>query len=253
MSSTAAQTWVPYCGAAPVPAEWLGRWNFDPLLLAGLAAVAIGWQLLVGRSEPDRRKWLFASIALLVLVFVSPLCALASALFSARVVHHVLLTAAAAPLLVLSLPREHLLFGRQLLFWTVLSAVLFWGWHSPALYALALSSSPIYWLMQLTLLGSATGFWAALRRSGEPAAIAALLAATVQMGLLGALITFSGSPLYVPHLASTQPWGLEPLEDQQLAGLLMWIPGGLYHLAAALWFLMRGLKTSESGHAVGTR
>jgi putative membrane protein len=59
------------------------------------------------------------------------------------------------------------------------------------------------------------------------------------MGLLGALLTFTGQPLYAPHFASTTPWGLTPLEDQQTAGLIMWAPAAAVYLAAALLMLGR--------------
>lgn len=230
-----------------MPGEWLTRWNFDPMLLAGLAAAALAWQFAVGRQAPDRRKWFAGAFALLLILFVSPFCALTSALFSARVVHHVLLTAAIAPLLVLSFPAPRLRAPGALAFWTAAQALVFWAWHSPALYALALSSDAVYWLMQLTLLGSALGFWSVLRRSSAPACVAALLGTMVQMGLLGALITFAGSPLYSPHFASTQGWGLEPLEDQQLAGLIMWAPAPAIYLAAAL--VIAGRWLSREGRA----
>jgi hypothetical protein len=63
----------------------------------------------------------------------------------------------------------------------------------------------------------------------------------VQMGLLGALITFAANPLYAPHFATTLPWGLDPLEDQQLAGLIMWAPAAAIYLAAALFIAGRWL------------
>src|SRR3546814_1734460 len=97
------QIWIPYCGAAPLPGDWLARWNGDPILLLAFAAVAlVAWQ----RMEVAASFW--AGLAILVLLFVSPLCALSSALFSVRVGHHVLLTAVAAPLLVWGLPRLRL-------------------------------------------------------------------------------------------------------------------------------------------------
>jgi putative membrane protein len=242
MTSAAAQPiWAPYCGAAPAPAEWLSRWNLDPLLLAALLAGALAWHLAVGRLEPCRRKWFGGALALLLLLFVSPFCALTSALFSARVAHHVLLTAVIAPLLILSFPRERLRLPGSIAFWTAVQALVFWAWHAPDLYALALSSDAIYWLMQLSLLGSAAAFWAVLRRSSEPASVAALLGTMVQMGLLGALITFAGSPLYEPHFASTLLWAIDPLEDQQLAGLIMWAPAAGLYLAAALVIASRWL------------
>lgn len=245
----AATQWAPYCGAAPLPGELLSRWNFDPLLLTGLAALALFWHFGIGRDTPERRKWFGAAFGLMLLLFVSPFCALSSALFSARVVHHVLLTAVIAPLLVLSLPPERLRIPGPLAFWTAAQALVFWAWHAPAFYALALSNDAIYWLMQLSLLGSAVGFWAALRRSSAPAAVAALLVTTVQMGLLGALITFAGSPLYSPHFTTTAPWGLEPLEDQQLAGLIMWAPAAAVYLAAALAVAGRWLAREDRAAA----
>ena len=241
---TAAATdriWLPYCGAAPDPGDWLARWNLDPVLLAALAAVTLVWFAIVGRAAPSQRKWFAGAFGLVLLLFVSPFCALTSALFSARVVHHVLLTAGVAPLLVLSIPKERLEIPGSIALWTGVHALVFWAWHAPGLYALALSNDAIYWLMQLSLLASAVAFWAALRRSTEPAAVAALLAMMVQMGLLGALITFAASPLYAPHFASTLPWGLEPLEDQQLAGLIMWAPSAAIYLAAALVIASRWL------------
>lgn len=240
-TAATGQVWAPYCGAAPLPGEWLARWNFDPLLLAALAAAAAGWHFAVGRAAPERRKWFAAAFGLLLVLFVSPFCALTSALFSARVVHHVILTAAVGPLLMLSMPADRLRVPGSLAFWTAVQALIFWAWHAPGLYALALSNDAIYWLMQLSLVASAFGFWSALRRSSEPASVAALLATMVQMGLLGALITFAASPLYSPHFASTAPWGLEALEDQQLAGLIMWAPSAALYLAAALFIAGRWL------------
>ena len=235
--------WTPYCGVAPGPAEWLGRWNLDPVLLVLLATASL-WAL---RGEEVRRGPALAALGLAALLFVSPFCALTSALFSARVTHHVLLTAALAPLLALALPRPRL--PGPLAAWTGLHAILFWLWHAPGLYAAALSNDLVYWLMQASLLGSAFGFWAAVLRAPVPAAVAGLLVATVQMGLLGALLTFAPAPLYAPHLASTLVWGFTPLEDQQLGGLIMWAPAAGFYLAAALLLLGRWLARQERGLA----
>jgi len=239
VSPAAARDWLPYCGAAPLPGDWLGRWNLDPILLAALAGIAV---LLWRQSGKGAGRRLLAVASLLALMlFVSPFCALSSALFSARVTHHVLLSAVLAPLLLFALPRERTRWPESLALWTGLQAGIFWLWHAPGVYAEALSSDLLYWLMQLTLLGSAAGFWAALRRAPAPAAITALLASTVQMGLLGALITFAAVPLYAPHLLTTAPWGLSALEDQQLAGLIMWAPSAGLYLAAALFLARRWL------------
>jgi putative membrane protein len=85
---------IAYCGAPAVPEDFWMRWNLDPLLLAALAALAL--VIAGGRAANARAGW--AAITLMLFVFVSPLCALAAALFSARVLHHVVLIAAVAPL-----------------------------------------------------------------------------------------------------------------------------------------------------------
>lgn len=221
------QEWIPYCGPGATPADLAVRWNLDPVLLLVFGAVLA---LLWFRARGSRALAV-VGVGVLAISFISPLCALSSALFAARTVHHLLLVAAAAPLLVWAArPRIGGLAAA-----TATQTIVFWIWHAPGAYAAALSSDMVYWAMQLSLLGSAVWFWSAVRRASAPAAIVGLLLTTVQMGLLGALIAFSGQPLYAPHLLTTAAWGLSPLEDQQVAGLLMWAPAlGLY-LAAALW------------------
>ncbi|MFZ5719902.1 MAG: cytochrome c oxidase assembly protein [Pseudomonadota bacterium] len=246
-ATVAARTsWDPYCGAGPAPAELLARWNLDPWLLFPLAIGVVGYAgaRRVGGAD-DRLA--FAAMAVLAIAFVSPLCALSSALFSARVLHHALLVTIAAPLLAFALPAGR---GRpRLALTTAAHALVLWVWHAPGPYAWALSHDGAYWLMQATLLGSAFLFWRSIRLSDSLAAAAALLATMVQMGLLGALITFAASPLYAPHLATTVPWGLRPLQDQQLAGLIMWAPMAGAYLAAALAIVGRSLSPSRAANA----
>jgi len=235
--------WRPYCGAAPVPADIMGRWNLDPILLAALiAAATLLWR--AGNTR-EQRGMAVAAIGIGFVLFVSPFCALSSALFSARVTHHVLLAAVLAPLMVHAVPEARTRWPGSLALWTGLQAITFWLWHAPALYAEALSSDLLYWAMQLTITGSALGFWAALRRASSLSAVAALLVSTVQMGLLGALITFAGMPLYSPHFLATEPWGFSALEDQQVAGLIMWAPSAGLYLAAALAIARRWLALQE--------
>lgn len=204
------------------------RWNPDPLIILVLAGAFIACRFMGARTAP-----LVAGFAVLLLLFVSPLCALSSALFSVRVGHHVALMAIAAPLIAWALPRG----GGHLATWTAAHALIFWVWHAPSVYALALADTAVFWLMQASIAGSAIGFWRAVRSAPATSAVAGLLLTTVQMGLLGALLTFAAKPLYGWHFLTTQPWGLTPLEDQQLAGLIMWVPGAGLYLAAALWSL----------------
>ena len=88
--------------------------------------------------------------------------------------------------------------------------------------------------MELTLLGVSLLFWVGVRAAPAPTAALGLVLTMVQMGMLGALLFFAGTPVYGPHLATTEAWGLTALEDQQLAGLIMWAPAAGIYLVAAL-------------------
>lgn len=229
---------VAYCGPAPSPGDW--RWNLDPALLV-LAFVAMA--LILWRLRERNRTLALAALGVLIVVFISPLCAVSSALFSARTIHHVLLVAVAAPLIAWALPVERI----RLLSWaTAVQAAVFWGWHAPAAYEAALSSDAFYWVMQVTLLASTAWFWGAIRSASSPSAVGHLLVAMVAMGLLGALLTFADQAVYQPHLLTTQDWGFTPLEDQQAAGLIMWAPAAAVYLAAALWLLGRWMGPDSS-------
>lgn len=242
------RSWLPYCGEAPGPDVWLSRWNLDPVLCAALLLLALAlWRPAAGgrAATPGRRGSLRCAWALTVLLYVSPLCALSSAFFTVRVVHHIALVLMIAPLLAFGMEAWLRRLPTPLWPCTATAAVAFWAWHAPAPYAAALSSVPVYALMQFTLLASATAFWLAVRRARPAAALGAILATTVQMGLLGALITFAARPLYAPHFASTLSWGVAPLEDQQLAGITMWAPGSIAYLAAAMWIGWRWLRAER--------
>ncbi|MFN7092542.1 cytochrome c oxidase assembly protein [Allorhizobium sp. NPDC080224] len=224
-----------YCGPAPTPEMLWRDWNFDPPLLAAIGAVFV--LLMTTASNPRQRMAAGAALLVMLLAFVSPLCALASALFSARVLHHILLVTFLAPLIVLAIPpkaRERQPLPAQLSF--LVHTLLMWTWHAPEPYLFALSSPAAYWLMELTLIGSAVWLWYDIlspRRTVGPS-VALLLGTTIQMGMLGALLTFSREPLFAAHMDTTHPFGLSPLADQQLSGLLMWVPAALPYLFAAL-------------------
>lgn len=221
-----------YCGPAPVPEALWSSWNLDPWLLGVLAIVGGGF--LLSRKERLGREDAAAvfGFGVLVLAFVSPLCALTSALFAARVVHHALLILVAAPLLALAW-RTKRGSWLGLAAAAVLHAIVLWAWHAPAPYAWALSSDAGYWLMQLSLLASAVLFWRAILSASALGAAMALVFTMAQMGLLGALIALAPEAVYAPHFATTTAWGLTALEDQQIAGLIMWAPmAGLYLIIA---------------------
>lgn len=243
----------PYCGPAPTPGAAWAAWNLDPLLIGALAAVALAYGLTWGRNARRGERIAFwGGWGLMVLAFVSPLCALTSALFAARVSHHVAVMTVAAGLLVLAVPRGRLerLFGGRALLWsgTATQAVLLWFWHAPGPYGWSLTGDVQYWIMQAGLIGSALMFWRGVRLAPVQHGLPALLATMVQMGVLGALITFAAEPMYAPHFATTLAWGLTPLEDQQAGGLIMWAPAAGAYLAAALFLLARrfGLGDGEA-------
>jgi len=234
---------IAYCGPAPVPADIWARWNLDPVLIVLMMLLTLA--VALSRSAAALRAGV-AAIGLMCVIFISPFCALSSALFSARVLHHVVLVSAVAPLLAIAFPaRRHSLPLAPLV---VTHAAILWLWHTPGAYAWGLATVPAYWVMQISLLGSAWLMWrAVLSSASQPGAALMGLAATIgQMGLLGALIVFAPLPLYAVHFDSTWPWGLSPLMDQQLAGLLMWVPAMLPYLGAGLWLAWTNLRPAEA-------
>lgn len=224
---------VAYCGPPPLPGELATSFNFEPLLLAALVTLSIAV-----RRKPAG----LAAVAVLAIAFVSPLCALSSALFAARVVHHILLIAVAAPLLALAFPARR---ASSLVLPFMVSTVILWIWHLPAAYDAALANVPLYWLMQLSLLGSAIVFWRAVLAAGRSPVegLVFVIAAFAQMGLLGAVLTFATRPLYGAHSFAPLAWGFTPLEDQALGGLIMWAPAGIPYAIAGVLIARRSWVT----------
>jgi putative membrane protein len=253
---------LPYCGTPPVPGELLTRFNLDPVLLAVLGGLAVGhasW--LLARSTGQSRwrdgrhyrgvigygllGWLIAAAA-----FVSPLCALSVSLFSARVGQHMLLVLVAAPLIALAWPLAHRRGGPRAL-WLSAAAffVALWFWHMPVPYDATFRSTPLYWSMHVTLFGTSILLWRELLHHRSSQTIEALTIGaltSMQMGLLGAVLTFAAHPLFLAHLTTTAPWDLSPLRDQQLGGVFMWVPGILLFLFAAVRSLSK-LRDSLDG------
>ncbi len=204
-----------YCGPAPNPADLWARWNFDPWALA----VLVGLTIWAGRTRPGA-----AAVIVLAFAFLSPLCALSSALFSARVVHHVLLVAVAAPLLALARPARATT-GVGLPF--LLATAALWLWHAPVAYDAALGHMALYWVMQATLFGFAYLFWRAAFSQPAGSGVGWVFLAYLAMGMLGAILTLAPDAVYSTHATAPLLWGLSALSDQQLGGLVMWMPAGL--------------------------
>jgi len=271
-----------------------GGWTWDPWITLPLAIslgnFAVGWRRLAGRashSMPNlRRRALLFGVGWTVLAaaLVSPLHRAGERSFSAHMLEHELLMLAAGPLLALAEPLAIMLWafpagmrraiGRlpqavgldrlfrgltDPIFATLAQAAALWLWHAPALFDRALASDGWHVAQHLSFLVTALLFWSAMltRRPRNPGLAALCLFVTsVVSGALGAMMAFSQSPWYRPYSElSMAPLGLSPMEDQQLAGLLMWIPGGAVHAAAALVLVAGALKSdaalpTEAPHVV---
>jgi putative membrane protein len=219
----------------------LTRFNLDPVLMACLAVLALT-HLIQVKNGTQRHSvmlgWLVAAAAL-----VSPLCALSVALFSARISQHMVLLLIAAPLVALGLPRkgtQHSAYGMR--FASLAFFVLLWFWHMPNPYYATFTSSTFYWLMHVSLFGSAVWLWRELlhhapEHTGEALLVGML--SSMQMGLLGAVLALAGHPLFEPHILTAPLWHLTALQDQQLGGVVMWVPGILLFLWAAVRSMRR--------------
>jgi putative membrane protein len=206
---------------------------------------------------------------------VSPLDGAAASLFAAHMAQHLVLMMVAAPLLAASRPllvvgaalpaagrrRLRRVAARRLatamfhpvVVWT-LGTVVLWAWHLPVLYDAAVRNDAVHAVEHVTLLGAAALLWAAVlgrspRPLAAPAAVGLLFATMLQSSALGAVLTLAGSPLYSVHETTTAAWGLTPLEDQQLAGALMWVPPGVVYLGVMAGLLVRWLGSLDAPSA----
>jgi putative membrane protein len=259
-------------------------------LLALAVFYAIGaWRLRrrsgLGRGERAKGARLFAAGWLvLALALLSPLHSGGERSFTLHMIEHELIMLAAAWLLAASRPLPVLLWALPQAIrgkagslgnrpwlaipWrfltdpvvaTVVQAVILVAWHLPGLFDRALAGPGWHAAQHISFLGSALLFWWAMAngrsgRHGFGLSALCLFATSLVGGMLGALMSFSASPWYSAYAAmGMTPLGMSPAEDQHLAGLLMWIPGGLVHAGAALYFLYKWLKASEVSHAVAAQ
>lgn len=236
---------TPYCGPVPLPEKLLGSWNLDPALLALLAVMTLAGAVGLRRARAGRLREGAFSVAALgaVIAFVAPLCALTVALFAARSLHHLLLLGVIAPTLAVALPWRGAPGAGA---FVALSAAL-WAWHVPVVYAAAWDSTAIYWAMQAALILPGWVFWSAVLAARRDVmamfASAAMVAGLAgQMGLIGAILTFAPRALYPEHLVGAEAFGLSMMADQQLAGLIMWVPGMLPLALIGALLLRRGWR-----------
>jgi putative membrane protein len=262
---------------------WSFEWGVLIPFAFTSALHARGATKFFARAEHSRNTvvrevaFFWSGIVVLAVALISPLHRLGGVLFSAHMVQHELLMAVAAPLLVLGRPAVPLLWGlpismrkgiggffsgeRIRAIWRAatlpvtaftLHAVAIWVWHSPRLYDASVTSELVHGAQHLSFLGTALLFWWSIlhapsrsRRSGT--GIVFLFATAVHTSLLGALLSFGGGVWYSAYSnAGTLPWGLTALEDQQLGGIIMWVPGSLAYVAGALFLMSRWLRESAA-------
>lgn len=220
-------------GRAALPQNWWTAWSLAPVATVPLLAL-LAW-LLARRRQP----WPLAGWVLLAIALVSPLCRLAATLAWAHMAQLMLLLAGTALLALGARPRAYLPQPGPA---AAVHGLLLWLWHVPPVYAAVLQYPSLHVLAYVLLLGSAGWFWCAVLKAPLPrrgAALLALLATMAHTGLLGALLTFASQPLYPLQAAGARAWGLDPLQDQQLAGLSMWVVGAAGYLVTAVGLALR--------------
>jgi len=257
-------------------------WTLDPVLVVPLALALliylVGWRRLSARAATPVRPALFLSgWTVLTLSLVSPLHEAGERSFTMHMIEHELIMLVATFLLAASsagglmawgLPRLlrsalsgswksplHSLWRRltEPITATFVQAVVMWAWHAPALFDRALESSGWHIAQHASFFISSLLFWWAMlhprsRTNGYGVSAACLFVTSLIGGALGALMSFSSSPWYADYAAMGMTGiGLDPVDDQRLAGLIMWIPGGLVHGIAALVMFYKWLKSSEGG------
>jgi putative membrane protein len=251
-------------------------WNWDPTIVAGIMVLVFGYTALARLHFTRRSLSYFTAVLILFLALVSPLDQLSDDyLFSAHMLQHLLLILIVAPLILLGVPpkwwsrflewkfadRIEKILSQPLLAW-ILGMGTLWIWHIPTLYNLALAHESIHTFEHLSFLVTAVIFWWPVmaqpverRHMGYAGMLSYLFSGAVANIVLGILLTFAPIGLYPQYLHPDdtyhiltiirENWGLDPQSDQQLGGLLMWVPGGLIFLGAILSVLARWFNEPE--------
>ena len=253
-------------------------WEFSPGIVIPLAlsavVYAIGSRRHVGLTGVQLSCFWLGWLSLVV-ALVSPLHPLGEELFSAHMVQHEILMLVSAPLLVVSRPLVTFLWAlpfrwRRMLgqlskrhavhstwIWLTapltawwIHAVAIWAWHAPPLMDATLRSDLVHSLQHLSFLLSALLFWWALfyahGRRAYGSGVLYIFTTALHTGILGALLTFAPHPWYAPYATTTQQHGLTPLQDQQIGGLIMWVPASIVYIVAGLYLFAAWMRESDA-------
>ncbi|HET8842487.1 MAG TPA: cytochrome c oxidase assembly protein [Ktedonobacteraceae bacterium] len=255
---------------------WLTAWNLAPSLILGTILVVGLYFYILGpyhkRYYPDipiRRGQTVAflcGVLIILLALISPIDELGDDyLFSAHMVQHLCLTTFGPPLLLVGISGWML---ERLLNWKLLFRVLkgltwapvafflynadFFLWHAPALYDATLRSEAIHIFEHLTFIGFGILSWwpilspsPRLPRLSLGGQILYIFLNGMPAVLLGAGLTFA-SPLYAPYLAAPLVWGISHAVDQQLGGLIMWVPVNLFYICIMSGLFIRWMQRQEA-------
>ncbi len=255
---------------------WLTRWNLEPSILIGIALISGLYLYAIGPyrkrhfpDEPIRTGQTIAFLSGMLIIFlalVSPLDELGdSYLFSAHMVQHLFLTIIGPPLLLLGTPQwlvKQALSNRVLFHIAkvvtypaiafVLFNVDFWLWHAPPLYNATLENQAIHILEHLTFIIFSLCYWwpifspsKDLPRLPIGGQILYLFLSGMPSVLLGAGLTFT-PPLYAPYIAAPRLWGISAATDQQLGGLIMWVPVSIFYIAIMSVLFIRWMLQQEA-------
>lgn len=265
-------------GAARAHAEATpGSWWLWPALLASAALYGFGVRQL-WRASSGRRGIRLTDVGAFALGWLAlaaaladPLDALGQVSFAAHMAQHEILMLVAAPLLVLGKPLVALVWvfpptrrqrivrplrGRRWraawgwlvsapVAWSV-HALTLWVWHAPAWFEAGLHHAAIHDLQHASFFASALLFWWALvRRRPGGVAVLVVLTTLLHTGFLGALLTFAPGVWYPSYVNADNPWGMTALADQQLGGLIMWVPAGAIFIGAGVMLLAQWLRALE--------
>lgn len=250
-------------------------WDFDPSIVIGCIALLAAYAV-AHRGDFAHAGWFVAGVVAMFLALVSPLDPLSDTyLFSAHMLQHLILVLIVPPLLLLglsprfvravlrvpALARIERMLGNAVVAWTIGMAML-WLWHAPYLYNATLADEGVHIFEHVCFLVSATIFWWPILAPVEEVrlapmpAIIYLVTGALTNSILAILLTFARPGLYPAYLSPDDPlkilpmirdsWGLTPALDQQLGGLLMWVPGGMVFLGAIVWVIARWYSTPEA-------
>ncbi|MFW7381880.1 MAG: cytochrome c oxidase assembly protein [Oligoflexus sp.] len=273
---------VPACFAhelSPQQREtWWFAWNFDFWLILQFSLLAIAYHHGANRLRRVlRRRQVYsfwAALFFLIMALLSPMDALSQELSFVHMIQHLLLMMVAAPLLVMSMPVTVILASlsarwrrrywqalRKLnhrhwlssVFWQAaviwgLNALILWIWHIPLFYIAALRFAWVHYVQHLSFFLVSCLFWRIVfdpisqRRMNHALGILYLFTSSLHAAVLGVFMSLAPSVWYFDYTATAPRWGWSALEDQQLAGLIMWMPACAFYALGASVLLLRALE-----------